>query len=174
MNFEIGRVFPLMIGIMLIITLIANSAILAIEDIISRKDGMVLAAKNETPSISGNDLAALMKNGESAEVWDIRTQAEFDQGHIEGAQWIARGILEFEASKGKLPAVNARIVVYCKKDPRASLAAKTLKDLGFTNVAYLKGGFKDWVETGYSIYNMHGELTVKSFESAEDNDSSMT
>ncbi len=155
------------IRIVLILMLLASSIAFANDDIISRKDRMVSAAKEVTSSISVNDLAALMENGESVEILDIRTQAEFDQGHIKGAQWVARGTLEFEASKGKLPPANARIVVYCKKDPRSSLAAKTLKELGFTDVTYLKGGVEDWVETGNSIYNMHGELLVKSFERSE-------
>jgi 3-mercaptopyruvate sulfurtransferase SseA len=39
--------------------------------------------------------------------------------------------------------------------------------LGFTDVAWLEGGFKAWTEAGHSIYNMHGELTIKSFERPE-------
>ena len=42
-----------------------------------------------------------------------------------------------------------KIVVYCGVEPRAILASKTLKDLGFTNVSYLKGGYFNWRDEGY-------------------------
>jgi len=38
------------------------------------------------------------------------------------------------------------IVVYCGGGSRASLAGKTLKDIGFTNVQNLEGGFRGWKE----------------------------
>jgi rhodanese-related sulfurtransferase len=137
------------------------------DDIVSLKDKMVSDAREAVSSVSIDDLAALIESGAEISLLDIRTAPEFDQGHIGGAKWAPRGKLEFLAAGGKLAETDAKIIVYCKKDSRAALGGKTLQDLGFSKVVYLKGGFKAWVEAGFSIYNMHGELTVKSFERSE-------
>jgi hydroxyacylglutathione hydrolase len=100
---------------------------------------------------------------------DVRTEAEYQAGHLQGASWVPRGKLEWMAAGGSLGSTDDEIVVYCRKDGRASLAAATLKRLGFENVRYLEGGFKSWVEDGHVIYNRHGELMVIEYEKSEEN-----
>jgi rhodanese-related sulfurtransferase len=135
----------------ILIAFLAVSDTVPADDLVSRVEAMVSAAKDIVPSISVENLAAFMENEDAPVILDIRTQAEFDQGHIKDARWVARGKLEFEAAKGKLPSIDTEIVVYCKKDSRAALAAKTLKELGFTHISYLAGGILAWVESGLSI-----------------------
>jgi rhodanese-related sulfurtransferase len=123
--------------------------------------------KAQTEPITVDEFSAALDTGSEIAIIDIRTEAEFDAGHIRGAQWHPRGKLEFHAAQGKLASVDAMIVVYCKRNGRASLAARTLADLGYTNVKYLEGGFEAWVTAGQPIFNMHGELTVMAFEKSE-------
>ena len=87
---------------------------------------------------------------------DIREPAEYARGHIPGALLIPRGLLEFEI----LPALEKRaggvredcdIVLYCGTGGRSALAAKSLDDMGFTNVRSMDGGIVAWAEARLPI-----------------------
>src|SRR5579862_293561 len=78
---------------------------------------------------------------------DVREQDEFDQGTIPGAVFIPRGHLEAQA-ENKLPDRDAPIVVYCAGGTRSAFAAKTLSDLGYTDVVSMAGGFGRWKNEG--------------------------
>jgi rhodanese-related sulfurtransferase len=123
-------------------------------------------ARQQAESISVADLAALIENKDSILIVDIRTEAEYNAGHLRNSLWIPRGKIEFMASS-KLPSRDDNIVVYCKRDGRSSLCALTLKQIGYKNAKYLTGGFAEWVDAGHSIFNIHGEASVIAFEKAE-------
>ncbi|MDB9907575.1 rhodanese-like domain-containing protein [Gammaproteobacteria bacterium] len=79
---------------------------------------------------------------------DVREGSEIkDTGAIDGALNIPRGLIEMKLTPNE-DDLNADtpIVVYCGGGSRASLAGKTLKDIGFTNVQNLEGGFRGWKE----------------------------
>jgi len=78
---------------------------------------------------------------------DVREAEEYAQGIIAGAVHVPRGNLELEV-EGRVPDKNAPIVVYCAGGVRSAFAAKTLVDLGYTNVASLAGGFNRWKDEG--------------------------
>ena len=79
---------------------------------------------------------------------DVREGSEIrESGMIEGATNIPRGLLEFKVQPNPEGlAAETPILVYCGGGSRASLAGKTLKDIGFTNVQNLEGGFRGWKE----------------------------
>jgi rhodanese-related sulfurtransferase len=128
---------------------------------------MVEQAKELAEAVTVEALAEQMAGEGEFKLVDVRTEAEFEAGHLRGAVWVPRGKLEFIASRGGVIEVEDEIVVYCKRDGRASLAAATLKKLGFKTVKYLEDGFEEWVNAGQTIYNQHGELTVEEFEKEE-------
>jgi rhodanese-related sulfurtransferase len=96
----------------------------------------------------------------------VRTSEEFKAGHLPKVVNIPRGTLEFMIGK-HYPQKDVEIVVYCRTDARAALCARTLSDMGYTNVKNLKGAFKAWGESGYPIYNRHGEFKMIAFEKKE-------
>ena len=65
---------------------------------------------------------------------DVREPDEYEQGAIPDAVHLPRGHLEFQV-EGKLPDKSAPIVVYCAGGVRSAFAAKTMGDLGYTDVA---------------------------------------
>ena len=74
---------------------------------------------------------------------DARTQAEFDQGHIEGAILLP----EYEvAQKAEqlIPDKDAKILVYCRTGRRSAIAAKEFIKLGYTDVSDFGGLQTDW------------------------------
>jgi len=137
------------------------------EEVGARVGKMIAEAKSRVGSITVADLQAMIDSGQTFALLDVRTEAEYEQGHIGHARWMPRGMLELDAAKGKVGGTGDHLIVYCRKDGRAALAAKTLTELGFDNVKYLEGGFEAWVKAGKSIYNRHGELIVKAFEQPE-------
>ena len=63
---------------------------------------------------------------------------------------LPRGFLEMQV-ESKLPDKNAKIVVYCAGGTRSAFAAKTLQELGYTNVESANPGFVRWKDLGYPI-----------------------
>ena len=64
-----------------------------------------------------------------------------------GAKHLPRGLLEYQAAE-QLPNKDARIV-HCGFGNRSVLATKSLKEIGYTNVANIDGGITGWRERGY-------------------------
>ena len=78
----------------------------------------------------------------SSVILDVRTQEEFDQGHIDGAILIPNTAIRNEAPN-LLTDKNAVILVYCRSGRRSALAANELISMGYTQV-YDFGGIIDW------------------------------
>src|SRR5882672_1692505 len=78
---------------------------------------------------------------------DVRELDEFEQGMIPGSVFIPRGHLESQADH-KLPDRDAPIIVYCAAGNRSAFAAKTLEELGYSDVVSMKGGFGRWKNEG--------------------------
>jgi molybdopterin/thiamine biosynthesis adenylyltransferase/rhodanese-related sulfurtransferase len=78
-----------------------------------------------------------------AVVLDVREPDEYEQGAIPGALHIPRGQLE-GSIEGRVPDHDAPLVVHCASGVRSAFAAKTLTDLGYTDVVSVIGGFNRW------------------------------
>lgn len=82
------------------------------------------------------------KMGEGVVILDVRTQAEFDEGHIPGALLLPDSEIAQRAEEA-LPDKDQTILVYCRSGRRSAEAAKTLVGMGYTAV-YDFGGIQDW------------------------------
>ncbi|MDI9480884.1 MAG: rhodanese-like domain-containing protein [Syntrophomonadaceae bacterium] len=80
--------------------------------------------------------------GEDVIILDVRTQAEFAEGHIPNALLLPDNEIKQRAEE-LLPDKEQTILVYCRSGRRSELAAKELIQLGYTNV-YDFGGILDW------------------------------
>jgi sulfur-carrier protein adenylyltransferase/sulfurtransferase len=78
---------------------------------------------------------------------DVREADEHDQGTVPGSVFIPRGHLESQVET-KVPDHDAPIVVFCAGGVRSAFAAKTLQELGYSNVTSLIGGFNKWKDGG--------------------------
>ena len=86
---------------------------------------------------------------------DVREQDEWQEGHIPGAVHIPRSNLESRV-EGLLPDRESELVVYCAVGARSAFAAKSLGELGYTNVVSLAGGFTDWKRNGFDVVTTKG------------------
>jgi molybdopterin/thiamine biosynthesis adenylyltransferase/rhodanese-related sulfurtransferase len=78
---------------------------------------------------------------------DVREADEHDQGTIPESVFIPRGNLETTV-EGKIPDKATPVVVYCAGGARSAFAAKTLAELGYTDVMSMSGGFNQWKNEG--------------------------
>jgi len=74
---------------------------------------------------------------------DVREADEHEQGALPGAIHIPRGFLESQV-ESKVPDKDVPVVVYCAGGTRSAFAARTLNELGYTNVVSMDGGFNKW------------------------------
>src|SRR5438105_2683715 len=81
---------------------------------------------------------------------DVREQDEWDEGHVPGAVHIPRGNLESRI-EGLVPERDRPIVVYCAGGSRSAFAAKSLGELGYSDVVSLAGGYTDWKRNGFEV-----------------------
>ncbi|MEZ4866155.1 MAG: molybdopterin-synthase adenylyltransferase MoeB [Caldilineaceae bacterium] len=111
------------------------------------RDQLVQLAKNEITEISAQQLHDRLEAGEALTVVDVREREEFVQGHIPDAVFIPRGYLELQIEQHQ-PDRDQPVVIYCAGGVRSALAARNLKEMGYTNTISLIGGFNGWKNAG--------------------------
>jgi rhodanese-related sulfurtransferase len=122
---------------------------------------LVAQAMAQIENVSPKAAAAEVTAGKAVFL-DVREPVEWEH-HIGGAVQVPRGILEFVADPTS-PRHNAelnpagRVIVYCRSGHRAALAAVTLKDMGFANVANVEGGITAWQAAGLPTSEHHDGL----------------
>ncbi len=106
---------------------------------------LLAAAKSEITEVDTSVAAEHIATG--ALVLDVREPDEYDEGALPGAIHIPRGHLEAQV-EGKLLDRHAPVVVYCAGGVRSAFAARTLAELGYTDVVSMAGGFGRWKDEG--------------------------
>jgi len=105
-------------------------------------------AKKEIVEITVQDVQEKFNPANGFTLLDVREGDEWEQGHLDKAVFLPRGFLEVKADK-TLTDKQQPVVVYCAGGVRSALAAKTLKDLGYTKVYSMAGGFNEWKNNGF-------------------------
>ncbi|MCR5688877.1 MAG: rhodanese-like domain-containing protein [Clostridiales bacterium] len=93
-------------------------------------------------SVSAEEAKEIMDTQWEYVILDVRTQEEYDEGHIEGAILIPDYEIG-ERAEDELPDRDRLILVYCRSGRRSKLAAEELVSMGYTNVVEF-GGIIDW------------------------------
>jgi sulfur-carrier protein adenylyltransferase/sulfurtransferase len=101
--------------------------------------------KSQISEVDPEAAAGLVAGGSLA--LDVREPDEYEQGALPEALHIPRGQLETNI-EGRVPNRDAPIMIYCAGGTRSAFAAKTLQDLGYTNVVSMVGGFNRWKDEG--------------------------
>ena len=93
-------------------------------------------------NITAEEAKEIMDTKEGYIILDVRTQEEYDEGHIPGAILIPNTEIEARAEE-ELTNKDQMILVYCRSGRRSKLAAEALVELGYTNIKEF-GGIIDW------------------------------
>jgi molybdopterin/thiamine biosynthesis adenylyltransferase/rhodanese-related sulfurtransferase len=107
-------------------------------------------ARREIPELTVEEVAERRKRGEEFILLDVREKDEVRTGYIDGAISVPRGFLEFQVA-GKVPETDKDVVVYCAGGARSLLAAKAMREMGYTHVSSMAGGITRWKDVGYPI-----------------------
>ncbi len=83
-------------------------------------------------------------------VLDVRERDDYERAHVPGARLLPRGQLELRVNQ-ELPDPTRRIVTCCEFGRISTLAAATLRQMGFMRTVALDGGMKAWQEAGYPV-----------------------
>lgn len=109
---------------------------------------MVGEAKAKIENLTPAQVATEMEGGDVVVV-DLRESEELAAtGRIPGAVHVPRGLLEFKAAEID---PSDRVILHCAGGGRSALAAVTLQEMGFTNVAHLDGGIGAWINEGRPV-----------------------
>ena len=93
-------------------------------------------------NITAQEAKVIMDSQEDYTILDVRTQEEYDQGHIPGAILIPDYEIE-EKAEQVLRDKDQLLLVYCRSGRRSKIAAEALVELGYTNIKEF-GGILDW------------------------------
>ena len=96
----------------------------------------------EYVNITAEEAKRIMDSEEGYIILDVRTQEEYDQGHIPGAIVISHEEIT-EKAEDVLTDKDQLILVYCRSGRRSKIAAEALVELGYTNIKEF-GGIIDW------------------------------
>ena len=93
-------------------------------------------------NITAKEAKEIMDTEEGYIILDVRTQEEYNEGHIPGAIVISHEEIEARAEE-VLTDKDQLILVYCRSGRRSKIAAEALAELGYTNIKEF-GGIIDW------------------------------
>ncbi len=110
-------------------------------------DTLLRELRGKTPEIEPTALDAALRGAARPALIDVREPDEHAQGMIPGTVHIPRGFLELRIERN-VPDRGTPVVIYCASGTRSVLAARSLGELGYTNVSSLAGGFTGWKRAG--------------------------
>ena len=107
---------------------------------------LLAQAKSQITEIEPAEAETIIERGDAL-VLDVREPDEFEQGALPNVLHIPRGHLEAQI-EGRATDRDQTIVVYCAGGVRSAFAARTLQELGYSNVLSMAGGFGRWKDEG--------------------------
>jgi molybdopterin/thiamine biosynthesis adenylyltransferase/rhodanese-related sulfurtransferase len=105
-------------------------------------------ARQLVPEWTPDEVRQRSSNGGGYRLIDVREKEEYREGHLAGAVSVPRGFLDMRIEE-TVPDKNAPIILYCAGGTRSLLAGRTLKEMGYTNVTSMTGGFGGWKGAGH-------------------------
>ncbi len=110
---------------------------------------LVDEARQRIQEISPKETRALHTNKDDVVFLDVREPNEWNLGRIPGAVHLPRGNLESKV-EGVIDRAQ-RVIVYCARANRSALAADTMQQMGYGNVASMSEGFGGWIAAGGDV-----------------------
>lgn len=105
--------------------------------------------KKEIHEVSLEHVRGLLDSGAKVKLIDVREADEYAGGRLPGAVHIPRGFLELRIEEKADR--DEELVLYCAGGTRSALAARTLRELGYTRVASLAGGYNRWTDAALPV-----------------------
>ena len=101
-------------------------------------------AKQQIEEVTPEQVREMQARNEAVVYLDVREPNEWNLGRLPGAIHLPRGNLETKVEG--IVDRNQKVVIYCARGNRSALAAVTMKQMGYENVASMARGFQGWAE----------------------------
>ncbi|MFA5939379.1 MAG: rhodanese-like domain-containing protein [Sinimarinibacterium sp.] len=102
---------------------------------------LVTGARKRIREIDARQIPELLQRMPTLRLIDVRERGEFDAGHIRGAEWIGKGIIERDIEQ-QHPDRDEALYLYCGGGFRSVLAAENLQKMGYRNIWSIDGGWR--------------------------------
>lgn len=139
----------------LISAAIAFPAFVAAQNYPDSVKQLVASTRKQIKTVDMAGFKSIFDAKTSALIVDVREPEEYEAGYVPGAVNVPRGLIEFtiwgEVGFPDKLDMNRKMYLYCKTGGRCTLAAKSLQDLGFTDVTAVVMKFEDWTKAGYPV-----------------------
>jgi thioredoxin 1 len=120
------------------------------QSTVNNKQQLQNAAATINNTISTDEFATKIAANPGAQLIDVRTPAEFAEGHLKGAVNIDIYSSDFAERIGKLDK-SKTVMVYCRSGGRSSSAAGKMEDMGFREIYNMDGGITKWTGGGKPV-----------------------
>jgi rhodanese-related sulfurtransferase len=132
------------------------------------KQEIVTPFVQKAEHLSPSEFQEFVKENPEALIIDLRSDAEFSAGHVRGAINMNRGYVETLLAE-KIPSIkeDTKIVLYCIAGGISAMTQMALKEYGFKNVLDIAGGISNYVENGFSLFNILGEFKFEQYGAKE-------
>jgi rhodanese-related sulfurtransferase len=98
-------------------------------------------ARKRIKNVPAREIPAILQRNPKARLIDVREESEFAAGHVKGAEWIGKGILERDIEV-RHPDKNEPLYLYCGGGFRSAISADNLQKMGYTQVVNVDGGWR--------------------------------
>jgi rhodanese-related sulfurtransferase len=102
---------------------------------------LVNDAKSRIKQVHAREIPAILQRDPRARLVDTREESEFAAGHVRGAEWLGKGVIERDI-EARHPDRDEPLYLYCGGGFRSALAADNLTKMGYTNVWNVDGGWR--------------------------------
>ena len=132
------------------------------------KQEIVQSFVQEAEHINPFKFQDFIKENPDTLVIDLRSDAEFNAGHIRGAINMNRGYVETSLAE-KIPNIkdDTRIILYCIGGGISAMTQMALKSYGYKNVLDISGGINNYVNKGFTLFNILGEFKIENLGATE-------
>lgn len=108
---------------------------------------LIDSVRHDVRDVSVAETRERIRTHPSVILVDVREDSEWTAGHVPGAIHMGKGVIERDIEE-KIPDRNAEIILYCGGGFRSVLAADAIQKMGYSNVASMAGGWRDWTASG--------------------------
>jgi rhodanese-related sulfurtransferase len=110
---------------------------------------LVREAKTRVQEVTAAETIQIRQEDPGTVIVDCREPNETSLATVAGAVVIPRGILEQNIER--VASRDQKVIIYCAGGNRSALAADTLREMGYKDVATMAGGFRAWIDAGGDI-----------------------
>jgi rhodanese-related sulfurtransferase len=107
-------------------------------------------AKTRVREVTVQETRARLTANPAVKFVDVREDVEWQAGHAARALHLGKGIIERDV-EAAIPDKDAEIILYCGGGFRSAIAGDALQRMGYTNVASMAGGWREWRAAGAPV-----------------------